>query len=111
MRIVGRALELSRSGRVKIRLHCPLAETLGCRGTVRLEVAASSARRRTVRLGSARFRVGGGQTRAVGVRVSRRGGALVRRARRQRARVVVSASDAARNRARAVARVTLRSRR
>ena len=64
MRIGGAAL-LARRGRVSLSLGCPLAETLGCRGRVRLvrvpPRAAIGAARAPLRLGTARFRIGGGQ--------------------------------------------------
>jgi streptogramin lyase len=107
MAITGRSLTLRKAG-VQISLRCPLAEPLGCRGKLRLETVARPGRR-AVSLGSASFRVGGGQTRSLVVRLSRRGLTLVRQARRLPARVVVNASDAAGNRARTVVRVTVRS--
>jgi hypothetical protein len=104
VRVASGSLRLTRTGRVAISLRCPLAETLGCRGVVRIETAnrfavstGRAAPRRVLRLGSARFRIGGGQTRAVTIVVSRRGRALVRRLDRVRVRVVVTASDASGN--------------
>jgi hypothetical protein len=107
MAITGRSLTLRRSGQVQISLRCPRAEPLGCRGKLRLETVARPGRR-AVSLGSASFQVGGGQTRSLLVRLSPRRQTLVRQARRLAARVVVSASDAAGNRAQTVVRVTLR---
>jgi hypothetical protein len=56
-----------RRGRVAISLGCPLAETLGCRGRVRLvrvpPRGAVGRSRAPLRLGSARFRIGGGRRR------------------------------------------------
>ena len=104
VRVVGGRLTLTRAGRAVISLRCPLAETLGCRGRVRLETvnrfavgAGRAATRRVLRLGSARFRIGGGQTRPVTIVVSRRGRALVRRLDRARVRAVVVASDSSGN--------------
>jgi len=104
MALLRRRLTVDSAGRVRVALRCPLAEPLGCRGTVRL-----LAGRRSVRIGSAGFRAGGGQARTVALRVSRRGRALLRAARRVRARVVVTARDAAGNRTRTAVRVTLRA--
>ncbi len=105
VRVASGSLILTRAGRTVVSLRCPLVETLGCRGTVRLETlkrfavsAGRTAPRRVLRLGSARFRIGGGQTRAVTIVVSRRGRALVRRLDRLRVRAVVTASDASKNR-------------
>lgn len=115
MRIVGRVLRLTRGGRVRITLHCPLAETLGCRGRVRLETVArlgtrpaAAAARRRLRLGGAGFRIGGGVTRVITVRVSPRGRALARRRAGLPARAVVVAFDASDNRRTTVKRLLIR---
>jgi streptogramin lyase len=102
---------------VTISLGCPLSETLGCHGRVRLETVAklkagatrATARQRLV-LGSARFRIPAGQKRNVSIPVSRRGRSLVRKLHRVRARVVVTGLDASGNRQTTVTRVTLTSR-
>jgi streptogramin lyase len=105
MTVTGRTLVLRR-GRVRIRLGCPLLETLGCRGTVRLRTAS-----RPVRLlGRARFAIGAGRRKAVAVRVSRRGLARIRGLRRVRVRAIVTASDRAGNRRTRTALLTLRRR-
>jgi len=101
---------------VTITLGCPLSETLGCRGSVRLETvakvkagAARVTRGRRLALGSARFRIRAGQKREVKIPLSRRGRALVRKAHRVRVRVIVTGQDAAGNRQTTVTRVTLTS--
>jgi virginiamycin B lyase len=102
MVIRSRRLSMTRSGRVLVRIACPLAETLGCKGTVRIETAAKlrgTAGKRRLALGSKRFQVGGGQTRTVSVRLSRRGRALARSALGVLVRTIVVASDADGNRA------------
>ena len=105
VRVAGGSLVLTAAGRVAISLRCPLAETLGCNGVVRLETVkrlapgtGPRAPRRALRLGVAHFRIGGGQTRAVTMVVSRRGRALVRRLGRVPVRAVVTAADASGNR-------------
>jgi hypothetical protein len=105
VRVASGSLTLTRGGRAIIALRCPLAETLGCRGVVRLETvnrfavgSGRAAARRVLRLGSARFRIGGGQTRPVTIAISRRGRALVRRLDRVRVRAVVVAADSSGNR-------------
>jgi streptogramin lyase len=100
MRVAGRALRLVR-GRLRVRLGCPLAETLGCRGTVTL-------RARRLKLGSASFRIGGGQTKTVSIRVSRRAAARVRRGHRLRATLTVIGIDASGNRKTTTRRLTVR---
>jgi streptogramin lyase len=99
---------------ITINIGCPLAETLGCRGSVTLETAAkfaggrSAAVRKRLRLGTARFKLGAGQTRPVNVHLSRKGRALVRKKHRMRVRVVVTARDHAGNRTTTVRALTLR---
>jgi len=117
-RMVGtsRRLTITRSGKVKVSLRCPLTETLGCHGSVTLETAAKfaagraagAAAHKRLRLGSASFRIGGGQTRAVTVRISRHGRALLRARRRLGVRVLVTGIDALGNRTRVVKRINLR---
>jgi streptogramin lyase len=98
---------------VTINIGCPLAETLGCRGSVALETAArvsgarSAAVRHRLRLGSARFKLGAGEKRAVKVKLSRKGRALARAHHRLRVRVVVTARDRAGNRSTTVRALTL----
>jgi hypothetical protein len=101
MRVVSRSLILTRAGLVRIALACPLAETLGCHGTVAIQTAGS------IMLGSARFAIGGGRIRAVRLRISRRGRALVRRHHRVRVRVLVTGFDVLGNRKTEVVRLGL----
>jgi streptogramin lyase len=98
---------------VTINIGCPLAETLGCRGSVALETAArvsgarSAAARHRLRIGSARFKLGAGEKRAVKIRLSHAGRAFVRKHHRTRVRVVVTARDRAGNRTTTVRALTL----
>jgi streptogramin lyase len=114
MVVASRRLRLTRSGTVRLSLRCPLAETLGCHGRVRLETAAklraaSAAARRRLRLGTASFRIAGGQTRTVTVRITKRGRALVRAKRRLAVRVLVTGRDKIGNKKRVVKRLPLRA--
>jgi hypothetical protein len=105
IRVAGRKLTLGRNGRVRVSLRCPVTEPLGCRGTVRLVT-----RRGSSRLGSAKFTVGGGQSRSVAIRVSARGKRLVR-TKTLKARLIVTVRDSAGNRRRVTAPVTVRRKR
>jgi streptogramin lyase len=90
-------------GAVTINIGCPLAETLGCRGSVTIDTVVprrggrAAALRRT-RLGSARFTLGAGEKKAVKVRLSRTGRRIVHANHRLRVRVVVTARDHSGNR-------------
>jgi streptogramin lyase len=116
MVVTSRGLTITRSGKVKVTLRCPLTETLGCHGSVTLETAAKFAvgrgtgatGRKRLRLGSARFRIAGGQTRAVTVRISKRGRALLRAKRRLGMRALVTGIDALGNRTQIVKPINLR---
>jgi streptogramin lyase len=117
MAVAGRKLTLTRSGKVKLSLKCPLAETLGCHGSVTLQTAAKvaagsgaeAAARKRLRLGKARFRIRGGQTRTVTVRIARRGRALVRRKGSLRVRVLVAGIDKTGNKRQIAKRMTVRA--
>jgi hypothetical protein len=84
---------------------------------VRLETAAKlptarrgrATTRRRLRLGKAGFRIAGGQTRTVTVRVAKRGRALVRRKRRLTIRLLVTGIDKTGNEKRIVRKLTLRA--
>ena len=103
-------------GLLTLEIGCPLAETLGCHGSVKLETAAKvSASRRgaapsRLALGSVRFRVGAGQKRTVEIKLSRSGRAFVRKHHRLRVRAIVTAVDTAGNHRTTVKRLTLTSR-
>ena len=104
----GKTLRLLAKGRVRLALRCPLTETLGCRGSVRLETAAklASHRRKRLKLASAKFKIGGGQARTVSMTVSRRGRSLARR-HKLKVRAVVVGIDASGNRGTTVKAMTL----
>jgi hypothetical protein len=113
MVVRSRKLSLTRSGKVKLALRCPLAETLGCHGRLTLETAAKlrtgrAAARKRLRLGQATFRIAAGQTRRVTVRITKRGGALVHAKRRIAVRVLVTGIDKTGNKRRIVKRLPLR---
>ncbi len=103
-------------GSLTLQIGCPLAETLGCHGSVRLETLAKVTASRKgaapsrLALGTVRFRVGAGQKRAVEIRLSRSGKAFVRKHHRLRVRAIVTAVDAAGNHRTTVKRLTLTSR-
>jgi hypothetical protein len=80
-----------------VRLACPAGEPL-CAGTLTV-TTAKRLRGRRVKLGSARFRLAGGATRRVAVKLSRPKRRLVRRLGRVRVKLAVSAQDEAGNRA------------
>ena len=109
---IGRAPLVVAGGRVSISLGCPLRETLGCRGVVRLERPRVVRAGRTVpalRLGRAAFRIGGGQTRAIAVRLTPRARALVRNRGALRVRALATAVDAAGNQGVTPRRLVLRA--
>ena len=64
-RAVGRALRADRTGRVRVRVLCPAAAVLPCRGVLTVR----SADRRTRLLGSRRYRIALGATATVSLRL------------------------------------------
>jgi DNA-binding beta-propeller fold protein YncE len=94
--IAQRRLRLDRRGRVLVRISCP-AEALGCRGSAALTPAA--ARPRAAATVRRPFVVPPGRAARVRFALGRRVLARVRRAGRLRARLAVTANDAAGNRA------------
>ncbi len=115
VRILRTSATLGRDGRVAIGLACPDDET-SCRGTVTLETVAKGAGRHpsgrhatTLVLGKVRFRLDGGESGQVRVRLTKRGRDLVHDAGRLRPpRAVVDARDAAGNSGTATRLVTIR---
>lgn len=95
MLVISRALRLTRAGTVSVAIRCPLIETLGCHGNVALDTAARLARggKKPLRLGKANFRIPGGKTRTLTVRISKNGRVLVRAKRRLAVIVVVTGID------------------
>jgi hypothetical protein len=96
-----------------VRVACPASEARGCRAVVRLTSAARLPLRaglvtvrRRVALGHAALRLAGGRSRTVTLDVPRAGRRLLARVHHLRARIAVTATDAAGNRA-TVARVVL----
>jgi hypothetical protein len=91
-----------------VPLGCPASEQAGCEGTLLLEtvvqVRASAVvarrtvrRKRTVKLGKSSFRVAGGRSAAVKVRLSKKSQQLVRRLEKLRVLATVNARDQAGN--------------
>ncbi|HEX5780923.1 MAG TPA: M36 family metallopeptidase [Solirubrobacteraceae bacterium] len=92
MTVSGRPLAVGARGRVTVRLACPGGPV--CAGRVTL-TTARRIRGARVRLGSARFTIAGGTTRRIAVKLSRPNRRLVRRLRRVRVNLEVSAADRA----------------
>jgi hypothetical protein len=112
MSVGGKVLKIDSRGTVSASLSCPASEPGGCEGSLLLEtlgkVRASGAARK-LKLGSARFRLAGGQNARVKIRLSRRSKRLVKRLRRVRVVALVTAQDAAGNRTTARKILTLRA--
>jgi hypothetical protein len=86
MLVAGRSLRASHSGVVRVPLRC--AGSSRCSGRVRLLSPGGRAAQAAASLGSARFAIAAGTSKAVHVRLSRRGRVVLRRA--NRVRVVVA---------------------
>jgi hypothetical protein len=93
MTLASKKATLARTGTIQVRLSCPASEPGGCRG--RLSLATLG--KRKVRLGSASFRIGGGKTAGVKVRLTKRNQRLLKKLRKARVRATINARDAAGN--------------
>jgi hypothetical protein len=82
------SLRASNSGVVRVPLQC--AASSRCSGTVRLLSRGGRAAQAAALLGSARFAIGAGKSKAVRVRLGRRGRVMLRRTSRVRIRVAVA---------------------
>jgi hypothetical protein len=93
---------MSTRGRVRVRVRCGADELAECAGVLRLY-------RRGRRVGARKFVIDPGESKRVGVRLSRSTRRLVRRRGRLRLKGVARARDASGNLARVVARFTVRA--
>jgi hypothetical protein len=99
MSVAGSSVKMSRRGAIPIGLGCPAAEAGGCQGTLALETLAGAAKpsKRKLRLGSSTFKLGGGKSSRITLKVSSKNRRLVSRLRRVKVLVTVTARDAAGN--------------
>jgi hypothetical protein len=86
--LTGQSLRATKSGVVSVRLRC--AGPSRCSGRVRLLARGGRSAQAAAALGSARFAIAAGRTKAVRVRLSRRGRAMLRSAHRVRVTVAVA---------------------
>jgi hypothetical protein len=94
MAITGKALKLKANGSLALSLSCPASEPGGCMGSLAIEAAVQvKADKRKIKLGKGSFRIAGGRSGAVKLRLSRKNRALVRKLRKVRVLVVVYARD------------------
>jgi hypothetical protein len=110
--LAGTALKVGPGGVVTVRVSCPAGET-SCAGTITLRsIGAAGARRRIepLTIATGRFRVSGGHTVAVELRLSARARRLMRRRHKLRAKVTIAARDPKGASHTSVATVTLRRR-
>jgi Ca2+-binding RTX toxin-like protein len=110
-----RTVRLSSKGTATLTVPCPRTET-SCSGTVRLVTARKVARAgqpsrkaRRITLGAKRFSVRGGATAKVTIKLKRADRALVKRAKRLAVKASAEVSDAAGNRGKAAATLSLRA--
>lgn len=102
LRILGRRLVLRRNRVTTVRLRCPASEASPpCRGKLRAKTRKRvriGGRRRAAKLATTRYRIGGGETQRVRLRLSKRSARLVRRNRKARKiRVLTQVRDGAGN--------------
>jgi hypothetical protein len=102
MSLGGKGLKMDARGAISTSLSCPASEPGGCEGSLLIEtlgkVRASGAARK-LKLGTVKFKVAGGQSARVKVRLSRKNRRLVTRLRRLRVVVLLTARDSSGNKA------------
>jgi Ca2+-binding RTX toxin-like protein len=102
MTLPDRKLTLDRRGYIRVHVRCPAGEPAGCTGTVTLRSASKiklpgRARRAILTLGAKAYRAPAAATVTVKVHPSGKARSALRRARRLKVRLTVSARDQANN--------------
>ena len=110
---VGSSLRLDRRGRAPVRLSCPADASGRCAGTLVIDTASRvrvGRKRKIARLGTARFTIAPGQTKAVPVRFSSLGRRLAGARRGAKVRAVATAKDDIGSRGRIAKNLTVKRR-
>jgi hypothetical protein len=94
MGVADKTVKLKRNGSVSLSVSCPASEPGGCSGSISLETAAQvRAVKRKVKLGRSSFRIGGGKSGSVELRLSKKNRKIVKKLRKVRVLVVINARD------------------
>jgi hypothetical protein len=88
--ILTKSARADRKGRVSVKLRCPPAAVVRCRGRLSLTVKV---KRKTVKLGSASFNIVTGKTKTVRIKLSKSKRRLLARSKRLKGSLSASATD------------------
>jgi hypothetical protein len=111
MSVAGSSAKMSRRGVVLVGLGCPPAEAGGCQGTLALETLAGAAKpsKKKVRLGSGKFKLGGGKNGKIVLKLSAKNRRMISLLRRVKVLVTVTARDGAGNTQVSTKKLTLKA--
>jgi hypothetical protein len=101
MTVAARAVKNDASGAVPVALSCPSSEPGGCTGTLLLETlekigskgGGRTRRKKRIKLGQSSFRIAGGRTALLRVRLTASSQRLLRRLRKIRVLATIDARD------------------
>jgi hypothetical protein len=94
MTVNGRSVKLKANGSLSLSVSCPASEPGGCLGSLSLEtVLQVRAGKKKVKLGKGSFRVAGGKSAAVKLRLSKKNRSLVKKLRKIKVLVIIDARD------------------
>jgi hypothetical protein len=119
MAVAGSVVKMGSGGAVRVLLSCPASEPGGCAGRLSLETLgrvrvsgvgiSRRLRKRKLKLGKSSFRVAGGRSAVVRIRVSKENQRLVRKLKKVRVLAIIVARDQAENAQTTKRRLTLRA--
>jgi hypothetical protein len=111
MTVTGTSVKLKPNGSLSLSVSCPASEPGGCLGSLSLEtVIQVRAGKRKVKLGKSFFRIAGGKSATVKLRLSKKNRSLVKSLRKVKALVIIDARDQVGNAATSTKKLVLRAR-
>jgi hypothetical protein len=94
MTVTGTSAKLKANGSLSLSVSCPASEPGGCLGSLSVEtVAQVRAGKKKVKLGKSSFRIAGGKSAAVKLRLAKKNRSLVKKLRKVKVLVIIEARD------------------
>jgi hypothetical protein len=109
MAVAGKALKVKANGSVSLSLACPASEPGGCLGRLSLETIGGVRAGKKVKLGKSSFRIAGGKSGSVRLRLSKKNRSLVKKLGKVRVIAIVAARDQVGNAATTRKKLTLKA--
>jgi len=109
MAVAGKALKVKANGSVSLSLACPASEPGGCLGSLSLETVGGVRAGKKVKLGKGSFRIAGGKSGAILLRLSKKNRSLVKKLRKVQVLVIVDARDQVGNKTTSRKKLTLKA--